>query len=159
MLSNEPRAYIDGDTYVMDKAETGSTREHISTHKVAPTEATNKSREDEAAGKNESAVPAVLPPDDLVLAQVADVSDTRAAARLNQHPANVGPPKAEMGIVRVESGVGVAVVCAVATRPPLDRALDGTRAGDREEILEGLRGVVRAVGPEPVVARGDPCRQ
>ena len=135
----------------MDKAETGSTREHISAHKVAPTEATNKSREDEAAGKNECAVPAVLPPDDLVLAQVADIRNTRLPAGLDEHPPNVRPPKAFMRVVGVERCVGVTVVSTVATSPPADRTLNGTAANQGEPDAERQGSRVGAVSPETVI--------
>jgi len=59
--------------------------------------------------------------------------------------------EALVGVVGVEVGVGVAMVGAVAARPPLDRALDGAGAKDGKEVLERGRSVVRAVGPEPVV--------
>lgn len=120
---------------------------------VTPTETRDGHRKEESHADNELQVPAVLPPDNLVLAQVTDVSDTRLATRLNDHPANVRPPETQMRVVRVELGVGVSVVRTVTTGPPLDRAFDctGTRRG--ESILERLRRVVRAVSPEAVVAR------
>ena len=107
-------------TYVVDEAETRSTSVDIPSPEVAPTEVADKGGENEAAGKDEGTVPAVLPPDDLVLAQVADIRNTRLAAGLDKHPADVGPPEALVSVVRVERRVGVAVVRAVAARPPLD---------------------------------------
>ena len=104
----------------MNEAETSGGSIYKSAPKVVPTEVTDEGGEDEAAREDEGAVPAVLPPDDLILAQVADISDTRLAAGLDEHPADVGPPEALVGVVRVERRVRVAVVCAVAARPPLD---------------------------------------
>jgi hypothetical protein len=97
----------------------------------------------------------VLPPDDLVAGEVGHVGDTDLASGLDEHPSDVSPPETLVGRVRVELGVGVAVVSAVAARPPLDRALDGARAGERETKLKRNRGVVRSVRPESVVTRGD----
>jgi hypothetical protein len=65
----------------------------------------------------------LLPAHDLVLGEVADVRATRLAARLEEHPADVGVPEPLLCVVWVEFGVGVAMMCTVATRPPLDWAL------------------------------------
>ena len=80
----------------------------------------------------------VLPPHNGFPAQVTNVGDTGLAAGLDEHPADMRPPETEVRIVRVESGVGVAVMCAVATSPPLDRAFDGAGACDRQEYSSGL---------------------
>ena len=104
----------------MDEAKASSTRKHEATPQIAPAKVADESREDETTEEDEGAVPAVLPPDDLILAQVADISDTRLTAGLDKHPADVGPPEALVSVVRVERRVGVAVVRAVAARPPLD---------------------------------------
>ena len=106
--------------YVMDDAKTSGTRIHIAAPEVAPAKPANHGGQDEAHADDEGAVPAVLPPDDLVLVQVTDIGDTRLATRLDEHPANVGPPEAVVGVVWIEGRVGVAVVRAVAARPPLD---------------------------------------
>ena len=47
-----------------------------------------------------------------------------------------------MGIVWIEVGIRVPVVCAVSTGPPLDRTLHsaGTRSG--KEVLQRLRRIV-----------------
>ena len=105
---------------MMDEAKTSGTRVHEATRKVTPTEPADSGGQDKAHAEDEGAVPAVLPPDDLILAQVADISHARLAAGLDKHPADVGPPKALVSVVRVKRRVGVAVVRAVAARPPLD---------------------------------------
>lgn len=97
----------------------------------------------------------VLPPDDRVLAQVANVGNTGPAAGLDQHPADMGVEETLVCIVRVEVGVGVAMVGAVTTAPPLDGALHSAGTCHGEKILEGERRVIRPVGPKSVVARGD----
>lgn len=97
----------------------------------------------------------MLPPDNLGPGQVRDVGNTGFAARLDDHPADVGVPEALVGVVGIEVGVGVAVVCAVTSRPPFDGTLDGTGAGGGKEVLEGFGSVVGAVSPETVVAGSD----
>jgi hypothetical protein len=59
-----------------------------------------------------------------------------------------------MGTVRVEIGVGVAMVRPMAAGPPFDGALDGAGAGEGEKVLERLGSIVRAVRPETMVASG-----
>ena len=106
--------------YVMNDAKTSGTSIHITAPKVTPAKPADNGGQDEAHADDKGAVPAVLPPDDLVLVQVTDIGDTRLAAGLDEHPADVGPPEAIVGIVWIEGRVGVAVVRAVAARPPLD---------------------------------------
>ena len=75
--------------YVMDDAKTSGTRIHIAAPEVAPAKVADESGHDKAARDDEGAIPAMLPPDDLVLAQVADIRNTRLAAGLDEHPPNV----------------------------------------------------------------------
>lgn len=99
----------------------------------------------------------MLPANDLVLAQVANVGDSRLAARLHHHPPHVGPEKTLVRRVRVEIRVCVPVVRAVSPRPPLDGPFDGPGATKGKEILEWEGGGIRAVGPKTVVAGSDTC--
>ena len=94
----------------------------------------------------------VLPADDRVPAQVADICSAGFATRLDQHPADVGPEKSAVSVIRIEFGVGVSVVRAMSTRPPFDGAFDGAGASQCEGIFKGLRRVVRTMGPETMVA-------
>ena len=140
---------------MVNEAEAGSAGVDIASPEVTPAEVADEGREDETACEDEGAVPPVLPPNDLVPAQVTNVGDTGLAAGLDEHPTDMRPPETEVRIVGIERGVGVAVVRAVATSPPLDRAFDGAGACDRKEILERLRRIVGAVRPKPVVSRRD----
>lgn len=94
----------------------------------------------------------VLPADDRAPAQIADVRDAGFATRLDQHPADVGPEKSAVGVIRIQFGIGVSVVRAMSTGPPFDGAFDGASASQCEDIFKGLRRVVRAMGPEAMVA-------
>ena len=142
----------------MYEAKTSSTGVDIAAPEVTPAKPADNGREDETAGDNEGAVPAVLPPHDLILAEIADVRNTRLATRLDKHPTDVGEEEALVRVVRVQGRVGIAVVRAVTAGPPFDRTLDRTSTSNRKEVLEGLRGVVRTVGPEAVVACGNACQ-
>ena len=143
----------------MDEAETRRTGVHETAEHVTPSEVADERRENEATEKDEAAVPAVLPPHDLVLAEIADVSNAGFATGLDEHPANVREEEALMRIVWVQGRVGVTVVCAVTAGPPFDRTLDRTSTSNRKEVLEGLRGVVRPVRPEAVVTGGNTCKE
>lgn len=70
----------------------------------------------------------MLPPDNLVLRKIAHVCHTRFTTRLDDHPADVGPEQALVGIVRVEIGVGVPVVRTMSTRPPSNGSFNGACA-------------------------------
>lgn len=142
---------------MVDETETGGASVNVATPEVTLAEPTDHGRKDETAGDNKSAVPTVLPPHDLALTEVADVRDTGPATRLDEHPTDVRVKEALVRIVRVQGRVSVAVVCAVAARPPLDRTFDRTGTSNRERVLEGLRGIIRAVGPEAMIACGNAC--
>lgn len=139
----------------MDKTQSCSPSVYETTQPITPEQASDHSRDDKSAAEDEVDIPPVLPPDNLVLAQVRDVGDTGLAAGLENHPANVCPPESSVRIIRIEVRVRVAVVRAVTTRPPLDRALDGTCTRDGEEVLEGLGGVVGTMSPEAMVPGGN----
>ena len=111
---------------MVDKAQPKDTSIHVSTSGVVPKVPRNDGRDGERGKEDEVNIPLVLPANDRVLAEVANVGNTRLSAGLHQHPADVGVEETLMGVVRVEVGVGVTMVCTVATRPPLDRTLDGT---------------------------------
>ena len=125
-------------TYVVDEAQTGSASVEESTLPVTPAESGDRSGEQEAHDEDELDIPPVLPADDRVLAQVADIGHTRLVTGLQDHPANVGEPETLVRVVRVKVGVGVTMVRAVAAAPPFDRALDGTSTRDREHVLQRL---------------------
>ena len=72
---------------------------------------------------------AMLPLDNIVLREVANVRNTRSPAGLDKHPANVRPPETFVGVVRVQVGISIAVVSAVASRPPLDGTFDCACSG------------------------------
>jgi hypothetical protein len=123
------------ETHVVDKAQTGGTSVEVATFPVTPAQASDDGRQDEAKHEDQVDVVLVLPPDDLVLAKIADVRNTGLATGLDEHPADMRVPETLVGVVRVEVGVGVTMVSAVTTRPPLDGTLNGTGAGHGQEVL------------------------
>lgn len=58
-------------------------------------------------------------------------------------------------VVRITIGVGVAVVNAVASRPPANRALDGAATKGSKKNLKRQASGVGAMGPETVITTGD----
>ena len=146
-LAEPVRERVDAERRVVDEAQAGRAGEEEAAAGVAPAQPCDEGREEEAHADDEVDVPAVLPTYDLVLGQIGDISDTRPAAGLDEHPADVAVPEALVRVVRVEVGVGVAVVCAMATRPPLDGSLDGAGAGSGKEVLQRLGCVVATVCP------------
>ena len=57
----------------------------------------------------------MLPFDNRVLAQITDICNAWFTTRFEQHPANVRVEKAFVGVIRIEVGVGVSMVCSVAS--------------------------------------------
>lgn len=70
----------------------------------------------------------MLPSHDFVLAQIADVSNTRLTSGFEEHPPDVGVPESLVSIVWVQVSVSIPVVGTVTPGPPLDRALNGASA-------------------------------
>lgn len=140
---------------MMHKHQPQHTGIDISAPRVSPEQPRNDGRQHEAHQDDHGQIVLVLEPDDGVLAQIADVRNTRLPPGLDEHPTDVTPEEALVGVVGVEVGVGVAVMGTVATAPPLNGALDGTSTKEGQHILQRETGVVCAVTPETVVARGD----
>jgi hypothetical protein len=67
----------------------------------------------------------------------------------------VAPPEPAIGVVRIEIGVDVAVVRAVAPSPPSDGTLGCTGTCQGEEYLKGRGSIVGTVRPKAVVSRRD----
>lgn len=143
-------------TYVVNESQSDQSCIHQSTNCIPPAVMCDRSRDDERRGDNEREVPAVLPHDDLVLLEVADVRNTGLAAGFEQHPANVGEPETAMSVVRIEVGVRVSMVRTMAARPPMDGALDGGCPGNDQDIFKELGSVVRAVRPQTMISRRNP---
>ena len=122
---------------------------------VAPEIPRDGGGDGEAHDEDQPHVPPLLPAYDRALAEVAHVRDAGLAPRLDEHPADVAPPETEVRIVRIEVCVDVAVVSTVATCPPSNRALGGTSTSQCEKYLQGVRSIVRAMGPKAVISRGD----
>ena len=57
----------------------------------------------------------MLPFNYRVLAQITDICKAWFTTRFDQHPANVGVEKALVGVIRIEVGVGVSMVCSVTS--------------------------------------------
>jgi hypothetical protein len=105
---------------VVDEKKSSGTGVEETAAPVTPAQASDQSGEDETHAEDEVEVPPVLPLDNRATVQVGDVGDTGLATGLDKHPANVGPEKALVGVVGIKFGVGVAVVRAMAARPPAD---------------------------------------
>lgn len=143
---------------MVNEHQSSGTGKKESSSPVSPSESSDGHREEESHGDDEREIPLVLPDDDLVLGQIGDVGDSRLSSRLEDHPSNVRPEQSLVRGVGVEIGIGVSVMRSMSSRPPFNRSFDGTGSSEGEEVLEGERRGVRAVGPKPVVAGGDSYR-
>lgn len=120
---------------MVDKDETSGTSIDETTLEVTPAEARDESRRNERHGQEHLNIPAMLELDDGVTRKVANISNTGLPTWLQNHPANVRPQETVMRAIRVEVGIGIAMVCAMTTGPPLDGSLDGTRACEGECVF------------------------
>lgn len=105
---------------MVDKAETKDTSVDKTAACVTPAVMRDGHGENETHKQNEWKEESVLPADNGVLAEVANIRNTWLATGPDQHPPDVGVEKSTVGVVGVEVGVGVAVVGSVTARPPFD---------------------------------------
>ena len=105
---------IDTERRVMNEAQPENASINVATTGVAPEEPGNHSGDDETHEEDERDVMAVLPFDDVVLAQITDVGNARLSAGLDKHPTDMAPVKTFVGVVGIEVGIGVSVVNAMA---------------------------------------------
>jgi len=131
----------------MNKNEPRNPGKEVAALPVAPKQTRDGGRDTESKGQKQGNIPAVLPPHNLVLAQIADVGDAGLTTWFEEHPTDVGKPEALVSVVRVQVGVSVTVVGTVAPGPPFNRTLDGTSTSHSQYVLQRLRGIVRPVGP------------
>ena len=146
-LTFRAAAGLAGWTHVVDKEQTSKGAIKVTAAPVPPEIAGDDGRKEDAHEEDEGDEPVVLPADDGVAGEIGDISDTRFATGLEEHPTDVGPEEAAMGTIGIEVGVGVAMVSTVTARPPLDRALNRTCASESEKVFEGTRGIVGTMGP------------
>lgn len=79
----------------------------------------------------------VLPSDDWVIIQVRDVNSSDSlGVLLKDQPSDMAIKKAELHGVGILHRIDIAVMCAMVSRPPSYRALDGTSADKGQKDLD-----------------------
>lgn len=154
-LSEPMRERVEREYAVVDRAHAHRARVHVPATPIAPEIAGDRGRDREADDEDERHVPPLLPAHDRALAEVAHVGHARPPPWLDEHPPDVAPPEPAIGVVRIEIGVDVAVVRAVAPSPPSDGTLGCTGTCQGEEYLKGRGSIVGTVRPKAVVSRRD----
>jgi hypothetical protein len=109
----------------------------------------------EADHEGDDLVPAVLPHDQLVLAEVLDVVEGRLRQGLEKDPADVGPEEALGNVVRIVVVVRVLVVAAVVGDPVQRRVFERAGAEDQGEETDGPLRLEGEVGEQTMVPEGD----
>ena len=146
------REGVDAERSMMDEGRSERTSVDEPASPISPDHPRDDGGDDVAHEDEEHDVVLVLPPDDGVAVEVRDVSDTGFATGDDEHPTDVRPEETLVGGIRVEVGVGISVVGAMASGPPFDGTLDGTCACEGESDLEWSRGVVGPMSPETMVS-------
>jgi len=154
-LPEPMRERVEREYTVMDRAHAHRPSIDVPAAPIAPEVAGDRGRDRETHEEDERHVPPLLPAHDRALAEIAHVGHARPAPRLDEHPPDVAPPEPAIGVVRIEIGVDVAVVRAVAPSPPSDRTLGGTGTCQGEEHLKGHGSIVGTMRPKTVVSRRD----
>ena len=104
----------------MNKNKSRCSGEEVTALPVTPKDTRNDRGNNETEEQEEGEIPTVLPPHNFVLAQIADVGNTRLTSGFYKHPAYMREPESLVGIVWIQVGVSIPVVGTVAPGPPLD---------------------------------------
>jgi hypothetical protein len=158
-LSEPMRERVEREDAMMHQAHAHRSRVDVPASPIAPEITRNRGRDGEAHEEDEGHVPPLLPAHDRALAEVAHVGHAGPTPRLDEHPADMTPPEAAVGVIWIKVGVDVAVVCAVAPSPPSDRTLGGAGTCQSKEYLKRQRRVVGTMRPKAVVTSRDAWRE
>jgi cytochrome bd-type quinol oxidase subunit 1 len=101
-------------THMMNKHATKEASVNETTYGISP-KPCNHSRHNESHKEDKLEIVLVLPLYNGILAKVADISNTRSATGLKEHPSNMRIPKTLVGIVWVKVRIGVTMVSMVTT--------------------------------------------
>lgn len=137
----------------MNEDEPGSSSEEVTTLPITPEDTRDDSWDNECHGQQEWNVPFMLPANYGIVVEVGDISNTGLATRLDDHPTDVRPYKTVVGTIWIQVGIGVTVMSAVTTGPPLDRALYSASSSQSKSVLQWQRGIVGTMGPQTVITR------
>ena len=94
----------------MDKDEPGSCCIKVSSAPITPAETRDSGRDDDGHGEEAPQIVLVLPANEGVVVKVGAVGNTWFTARMEDHPANVGPKETVMSTIRVQVGIGITMV-------------------------------------------------
>jgi hypothetical protein len=133
---------IDTKSGVVNKYKARSACIYVSATPITPKQTRDHSGDSETHKEDKPDIPAVLPADHFILAEVRDIRNAGFAPWLHDHPANMGPQEATMGIVWIKVGIRIPVMCTVPTRPPLDRTFHSTCARSSKEVLQRSGGII-----------------
>lgn len=118
---------------------------------ITPTKTTDQSGEDDAGEEGEGDVVLMLPDEEGVALEVADIGLDSLLISLLEEPTHMGVPEATLDVVRVAVSVGVAVVSSVVQTPVKRRCLERLRRQHRQCHQEPLRRIIRTVRQQSVV--------
>jgi hypothetical protein len=134
-------------THVVNKDQTCGSSVKVSSTPITPKYTRDSGRDDDRHGEQEPKVVLVLPTYERVVGEVRAIRDTWFTTRVDDHPADMRPQETMMGAVGIQVGVGVTMVGAMTSGPPLDGTLNSSCSHETESVLEWQRGIVRTMGP------------
>jgi len=142
-------------THVVDKEQTSECRIEVAATPIAPEVTGNDGRDGNTHQEKDPDKPFVLPTDDRVAVEIRDISNTRLATGLEDHPTDVRPEEPVVGTIGIEVGVSVTMMSTVAAGPPLDRTLNSTCSSESEKVFERTRSIIGTMRPQAVVTRSN----
>ncbi len=114
---------------------------------VSPPQACDDRGQAVTYDRDDRKVPPVLPLNDFILPQIADVRWAWLHRRFDQHPPDVAVEQAALSVVGIQRSVGITVVGAVPSSPPEHGTLHRAGPHESEEVLQWSRSIVGPVGP------------
>lgn len=107
----------------MNKHQPDRASIEVAAFPVTPKQPANHSWNDERHHQHDIQVIAVLPLCDVVLPEIANICSTGFPTRLENDPPDVREQQPFVRVVRIEIGVGIAMVGTMTSGPPSDGAL------------------------------------
>eukprot|EP00906_Rhabdomonas_costata_P023741 RCo034155 len=156
LFPNGVRQAVDEERRSVHEEDPGAAGPHKAPEEVPAQQPGHQGGQEHPKPQRQGDVVIVLEGEVLVVVEVGDVHAALQLGILDEHhPPPVGVPEAVEGAVGVVLGVNVAVVRTVQAAPPPSGAFERPGAEHGVEQVHRPVGIIRAMGPEAVIASGD----
>lgn len=148
---------VDAERCLLDEEDTEDACVDESTEPVVPPKTCNERGEDEAHEEDNLEVVAMLPDNDRIFIQVADIGPPNSlGVLLHDHPTKVGVEETLANRVGILVGIGVSVMGTMISSPPSYGSFNRSTTNGSEKDPQRNCGGIGSMGPEAMISRRDP---